>query len=61
MKPWKIVVIPTAIMLVIASIYMFSVYKKRHNPGVVNQAQEQNLTPDDVAVVKCSFPPTSTT
>ena len=37
MKPWKIVVIPTAIMLVIAGIYMFSVWKKRQNPGVVNQ------------------------
>ncbi len=33
MKPWKIVVIPTAIMLVIAGIYMFSVWKKRQNPG----------------------------
>ena len=56
MKPWKIVAIPTAIMLVIAGIYMFSIYKKRHNPGVVNQAQEQKLTPDDVAVVKMQFP-----
>ena len=56
MKPWKIVVIPTAIMLVIASIYMFSVWKKRQNPGVVTQGQEQNLTADDVAVVKMEFP-----
>ena len=56
MKPWKIVVIPTAIMLVIASIYMFSVWKKRQNSGVVNQAQEQKLTSDDVAVVKMEFP-----
>ena len=49
MKPWKIVVIPTALTLIIAAIYMFSVYKKRQNPGVVNQAQEEKLTPDDVA------------
>ena len=56
MKPWKIVVIPTALTLIIAGIYMFSVYKKRHNPGVVNQAQEQQLTQDDVAVVKMQFP-----
>ena len=61
MKPWKIVVIPTAIMLVIAGIFMFSVYKKRHNPGVIKQAQEEKLTPDDVAVVKMHFPPTSKT
>ena len=44
MKPWKIVVIPTAITLVIAGIYMFSVWKNRQNPGVVNQGQEQKLT-----------------
>jgi len=56
LKPWKIVAIPTAIMLVIAGIYMFSVWKKRQNPGVVNQGQEQKLTADDVAVVRMEFP-----
>ena len=56
MKPWKIVFIPTAITLVIASIYMFSVWKKRQNPGVVKQGQEQKLTADDVAVVRMEFP-----
>ena len=56
MKPWKIVVIPTVITLVIAGIYMFSVWKKRQNPGVVNQGQEQKLTADDVAVVRMQFP-----
>jgi hypothetical protein len=55
-KPWKIVVIPTAIMVVIAGIYMFSVWKKRQNPGVVNQGQEQKLSADDVAVVRMQFP-----
>lgn len=56
MKPWKIVLIPTAITLVIASIYMFSVWKKRQNPGVVKQGQEQKLSADDVAVVRMEFP-----
>ena len=56
MKPWKIVVIPTLIMLVIAGIYIFSVWKKRQNPGVVKQAQEQKLTADDVAVVRMEYP-----
>jgi hypothetical protein len=56
LKPWKIVAIPTAIMLVIAGIYMFSIYKKRQNPGAVNQGQEQKLTTDDVAVVRMEFP-----
>ena len=55
MKPWKIVVIPIAITLVIASIYTYTVLKKRQNPGVVNQP-EQQLTADDVAVVRMEFP-----
>lgn len=56
MKPWKIFVYPTAIMLVIASIYVYSVLKKRQNPGVANPGQEQKLTADDVAVVRMEFP-----
>jgi hypothetical protein len=56
MKPWKIVAIPTLITLLIASIYTFSVWKKRQNPGAVNQGQEQKLTADDVAVVRMEFP-----
>lgn len=56
MKPWKIFVIPTAIMLVIASIYMYTVWKKRQNPGVVNQGAQQQLTADDAAVVRMEFP-----
>lgn len=56
MKPWKIVVIPTAITLSIASIYMFIVWHKRHNPGVVQQAPAQKVTMDDVAVVRMEFP-----
>lgn len=55
MKPWKIFVIPTAITLLIACIYGYTVWKKRHNPGVVNQPQQQ-LTADDVAVVRMEFP-----
>jgi hypothetical protein len=56
MKPWKIVVFPTLITLLIAAVYMFSVWKKRHNPGIVNQPHEQELTADDVAVVRMEFP-----
>ena len=57
MKPWKIFVIPTAITLVIASIYTFTIWKKRQNPGVVKQGeQQQQLTADDVAVVRMEFP-----
>ena len=41
MKPWKIVLIPTVIMLVIAAIYIWHVSNKRKNPGVVKQGEEQ--------------------
>jgi len=54
-KPWKIFAIPTAIMLVIASIYVFTVFKRRHNAGAGSQP-EQKLTMDDVAVVRMEFP-----
>jgi len=56
MKPWKIILIPTAITLVIAGIYIWHVSSKRKNPGVVKQAEEQKLTQDDVAVVRMEFP-----
>ena len=56
MKPWKIVLIPTAIMLVIAALYIWHVSNKRKNPGVVKQGEEQHVTADDVAVVRMEFP-----
>lgn len=55
MKPWKVFVVTTAITLVIATIYGYSIWKKRHNSGVTNQP-EQKLTMDDVAVVRMEFP-----
>jgi len=42
-------------MLVIASIYVFTVFKRRHNAGAGSQP-EQKLTMDDVAVVRMEFP-----
>jgi uncharacterized protein YxeA len=56
MKPWKIILIPTVIMLAIAAIYIWHVSSKRKNPGVVKQGEEQKLTQDDVAVVRMEFP-----
>lgn len=56
MKPWKIVVIPTAIMLVIASIYLFTVWKKRQHAAATANQPEQKVTMDDVAVVRMEFP-----
>ena len=56
MKPWKIVLIPTVITLLIAAIYIWHISNKRKNPGVVKQGEEQPLTQDDVAVVRMEFP-----
>jgi len=47
----------TLITLTIGGIYLLVVFEKRRNPGVASQANpEQNLTPDDVAVVRTMFP-----
>lgn len=56
MKPWKIVLIPTVITLLIAAFYIWHVSEKRKNPGVVKQGEEQHVTADDVAVVRMEFP-----
>jgi hypothetical protein len=57
MKVWKIVVIPTLITLTIGGIYLFSVWKQRQNPGVLNQAgANQPVNEDDLAVVRAFSP-----
>jgi len=57
LKPWKVVLIPTAITLLIGSIYLYSVFKKRENPGIVaTQQAEQPENKDDLAVVRAFFP-----
>ena len=55
MKTWKIVVTPTVITLAIGGIYLFTVWRHRQNPGVVQQGADQQLTMDDVAVVRMEF------
>ncbi len=56
MKTWQKAVIITLVTLAIGGIYLFSVFEHRRNPGVLRQTSpEQNLTPDDVAVVRMKF------
>jgi hypothetical protein len=56
MKLWKFVLVTTLITLTIGGIYLLVVFKSRQNPGVQTQtAPEQNLTDDDVAVVRQMF------
>lgn len=56
MKTWQKILLSTLVTLAIGGIYLFSVWEHRRNPGVTaNQYPEQNLTPDDVAIVRKMF------
>ena len=57
MKTWQKLLIPTLITVAIGGFYLFIVFKNRQNPGVVGQKQAtQQLSADDVAVVRMEFP-----
>ena len=59
MKNWQKTLIMTLITLTIGGIYLLVVFERRRNPGIATQTNpEQNLTPDDVAVVRMMFPTT---
>ena len=56
MKTWQKAALTTLVTLAIGGIYLFSVFEHRRNPGVLRQDNpEQNLTPDDVAIVRMKF------
>ena len=56
MKPWKFILVTTVLTLVIGGVYLLVVFKHRQNPGVQTQTTpDQNLTPDDVAIVRQKF------
>jgi len=56
MKTWKFVLATTLVTLAIGGTYLLVVFKHRQNPGVQTQtAPDQNLTPDDVAIVRKMF------
>lgn len=56
MKNWKFVLVTTLITLAIGGIYLLVVFQHRRSPGVQTQNNpEQNLTPDDVAIVREMF------
>ena len=57
MKTWKFVLATTLITLAIGGTYLLVVFHHRQNPGVQTQTNpEQNLTADDVAIVREMFP-----
>jgi hypothetical protein len=48
--------VSTLVTLAVGGIYLFSVWEHRRNPGVIaNRNPDQNLTLDDVAVVRMMF------
>ena len=56
MSTWKKAAAVTLVTLIIGGIYLFSVFENRRNPGIVSQNKpEQNLTADDVAIVRMQF------
>jgi hypothetical protein len=54
---WKKILIPLVLTPLIAGGYLFYVFKQRQNPGIVPQTDtSQNLSKDDLAVVRAFFP-----
>ena len=57
MKNWQKALIVTLITLTIGGIYLFTVWQRRRNPGVIPQANaRQTLSLDQLAVVRKFFP-----
>ncbi|HEX4030506.1 MAG TPA: hypothetical protein VHX20_09085 [Terracidiphilus sp.] len=56
LKTWHKILLTTLVTLALGGLYLFSVWQHRRNPGVIaNHSLDQNLTPDDVAVVRKMF------
>jgi len=56
MKTWQKALVMTLVTLAIGGIYLFSVFEHRRSPGIQPQTTpDQNLTPDDVAIVRMKF------
>ena len=57
MKNWQKALIATLVTLAIGGIYLYTVWKKRQNPGTIPQADaRQTLSLDQLAVVREFFP-----
>jgi hypothetical protein len=57
LKGWQKALVSTAITVAIGGVYLLVVFEQRKNPGVVTQqAENQNLSADDLAVVRMKFP-----
>ncbi|MGB7265425.1 MAG: hypothetical protein WBC92_07920, partial [Terracidiphilus sp.] len=56
MKNWQKALLITLVTLAIGGIYLFNVFEQRRNPGAISPTSpDQNLSPDDVAIVRMKF------
>lgn len=58
MKPWKMVVYPLLVTLLIGGVYLYIVFKHRSDPGVVTQQADAPVNRDDLAEVRQLMPTT---
>jgi hypothetical protein len=56
MSNWKKILIPFVITFAVGGIYLLSVWHHRQQPGVQRNQPQQQLSADDVAVVRMEFP-----
>lgn len=56
MSTWKKILIPFVITFAIGGIYLYIVFKQRSAPGVAQKQAQQQLTADQLAVVRQEFP-----
>jgi hypothetical protein len=55
-KNWQKILIPFVITFVIGGLYLLLVWHHRNQPGVQQSQPQQQVSPDDVAVVRMEFP-----
>ncbi len=57
MKNWKYILISMLVTLTICGVYLYSVYRKRQDPGEIARVNaRQTLSQDELAVVRQFFP-----
>jgi hypothetical protein len=55
MSTWKKILLPFVFTFVVGGIYLLSVWHHRQEPGVQQTQPQQQVSPDDVAVVRMIF------
>lgn len=56
MKPWKMVVYPLMVTLLVGGVYLFVVFKHRSDPGIAGRQVDAPVNRDDLAEVRQLMP-----